>query len=79
VEPQVQSRGIGSRLLDHVERRAKALGAAELSCDTAEPAKHLIEFYNRRGYRFIQYAQWKSTNYRSVILSKCLTPPTLLA
>ena len=70
VEPLHQSRGIGSRLVDHVERRAGEGGAAELACDTAEPAKHLIAWYERRGYRFVEFAQWKKANYRSVILTK---------
>jgi GNAT superfamily N-acetyltransferase len=72
VEPRLQRRGIGARLLERVERRAVELGATELALDTAEPAKELIATYTRRGYRFIEYAQWKSTNYRSVILSRRL-------
>jgi len=28
--------------------------------------------YEKRGYRFIEYARWDSVNYRSVILSKTL-------
>lgn len=72
VEPTFQRRGLGSRLLAEVERRAAELGAIEISLDTAEPAQDLIATYARRGYRFIEYAQWKSTNYRSVILSRKL-------
>ncbi len=72
VEPNLQRKGVGARLLGEVERRARELGATELALDTAEPAKDLIATYTRRGYRFVEYAQWKSTNYRSVILSKRL-------
>jgi hypothetical protein len=43
-----------------------------MALDTAEPAAHLIAFYNRLGYRFIEHAQWRMTNYRSVIMSKTL-------
>jgi GNAT superfamily N-acetyltransferase len=72
VEPRFQRRGVGGRLLTEVEHRAAELGAIELALDTAEPARNLIATYTRRGYRFVEYAQWKSTNYRSVILSRRL-------
>jgi GNAT superfamily N-acetyltransferase len=70
IEPERQGRGLGSRLLLFGEARAKELGAAEVSVDTAEGAAHLIRFYQKRGYREVGHAQWKTTNYRSVILSK---------
>ncbi len=74
VEPELRGRGIGSMMLKRVEDRAREMGAAELALDTAEPATHLIEWYTRRGYRFIEYVQWSVTNYRSVIMSKTLRP-----
>jgi GNAT superfamily N-acetyltransferase len=70
VEPSWQGRGIGSRLLAVAEQRAAMTGAAELALDTAEPAHDLIRFYNKRGYRFIEYVQWDVVNYRSALLSK---------
>ncbi len=51
VDPAHQGQGIGSRLLEHVEKRSAELGAAELACDTAEGATHLIDMYIKRGYR----------------------------
>lgn len=70
VEPGLQGRGIGRALMDLVERRAREDGAREIACDTSERAAHLIEKYQRRGYRFVEHAQWDVTNYRSVVLSK---------
>jgi GNAT superfamily N-acetyltransferase len=67
-----QRHGLGSLLLDVVERRALETGAHEIACDTAEGARHLVSLYERRGYRFIENVQWDVTNYRSVILSKSL-------
>ena len=72
VEPELQGCGLGSRLVEIVEQLARKDGAAELALDTAEGAGHLIRFYEKRGYRFIEHAQWKVTNYRSVIMSKRL-------
>jgi GNAT superfamily N-acetyltransferase len=72
VKPELQGQGIGSKLLDHIEKRAEELGAAELALDTAEPAVHLIEFYEKRGYRSIEKVDWDVTNYVSVIMSKTL-------
>ena len=72
VEPSLQRQGLGSRLLDRMEERASEIGAVEVAIDTAEPAKHLVALYERRGYRFIEHTPWKHTNYTSVILSKVL-------
>ena len=74
VEPELQRQGLGRRLLDFAERRALDLGALEVAVDTAEPAVHLVELYQARGYRFVCHAQWDHTNFRSVVLSKRLTP-----
>lgn len=72
VAPELRSMGLGARLMDLVESRGIETGAAELALDTAEPADHLVEWYSRRGYRFIEYVQWDTTNYRSVIMSKTI-------
>lgn len=72
VEPVWQKLGIGARLLAIAEQRTMQSGAAELALDTAEPAHDLIQYYTRHGFQFIEHAQWKVTNYRSVIMSKSL-------
>ncbi len=72
VDPGLQASGLGSLMIEHVADRARALGARELALDTAEPAGHLVEFYQRRGFRIVGLAQWGETNYRSVIMSRRL-------
>jgi len=57
-------------MMEIIETKAKSLGALEIALDTAEGAAHLIRFYEKRGYEFIQYVQWEVTNYRSVIMSR---------
>lgn len=72
VEPKVQRYGLGAALMDRVEQCARESGAEEIALDTAEQASHLIEYYKKRGYRHVGFADWKETNYRSVILSLSL-------
>ena len=74
VEPRLQGRGIGTRLLQRVEEEARADGARELALDTSEHAGRLIATYLRRGFRIVGEADWPDVNYASVILSKKLQP-----
>jgi GNAT superfamily N-acetyltransferase len=76
VKPDLQRTGLGTKLMDLVEDRARLKGVPELALDTSEHAAHLIHYYERRGYRFIEYTQWSETNYRSVIMSKRLFAAT---
>lgn len=72
VDPKQQGRGVGKRLLREVEQRAIAVAAKELALDTAEGAHHLIAWYEREGFNFVEHAQWKGKTYRSVVMSKAL-------
>jgi GNAT superfamily N-acetyltransferase len=72
VEPALQRTGIGSQLIKHVEDFARLDGATELGFDTSEHATHLIEYYRKRGYRFVQHVTWDEVNYRSAVMSKRL-------
>jgi GNAT superfamily N-acetyltransferase len=72
VRPDLQRGGIGRCLVDRIEAEARELGAARLALDTAEGATHLVRWYERLGFRFVQYAQWDMTNYRSVVMCKPL-------
>lgn len=72
VLPAYQGQGIGNMLLGKTLRRAVSAGASELALDTSEGADHLIGWYERHGFRFVEYAQWTGKTYRSVIMSKSL-------
>lgn len=76
VDPELQSNGLGRRLMNVAETLATESGAIEIALDTAEPATHLVDWYTRLGYRFIEHTHWTHTNYRSVIMSKCLADRT---
>jgi GNAT superfamily N-acetyltransferase len=73
VEPQMQRQGVGSMLLAHIEQQAQRDGAHELAFDTSEQASQLIDYYRRRGYRFIEYVKWDVVNYRSMLMSKTVS------
>lgn len=72
VDPEFQRQGIGSRLLAELERETRGRGIANLALDTAEGAVHLIALYERRGYEVVELVDWKSTNYRSVVMNRAL-------
>ena len=76
VLPGRQGTGTGTRLLRRAEELALASGAAELALDTSEGADHLIAWYEREGFRFVEYAQWEGKTYRSVIMSKPVRSPS---
>jgi GNAT superfamily N-acetyltransferase len=70
VSPDHQRRGIGSKLIEEVERLAAQAGAREIALDTAELAQHLVAYYDHRGYRVVDHVKWDGKRYRSVIMSK---------
>lgn len=70
VDPGYQGHGIGQTLMGLVEDRARETGATEIALSMAEPDTGLMQFYLKRGYRFVEHWQWPYTNYRSAILSK---------
>lgn len=72
VEPGWQRQHIGRRLVQAAEQRARDEGARVIALDTALPARHLIAWYERLGYRTVEYVSWPMTNYRSVVMIKHL-------
>jgi predicted N-acetyltransferase YhbS len=78
IDPAMQAHGIGLRLIQATEQLARDSGAREIALDTAEPATHLVDWYGRLGYRFVEHTQWSHTNYRSVIMSKALADLRLI-
>jgi GNAT superfamily N-acetyltransferase len=73
VDPALRGRGIGGRLLDLAEARARELGFPSASLDTAEGAEHLLRLYRRRGYLPAGLHRWKGKTYRSVVMEKRLS------
>ncbi len=73
VHPDYQGYGVAKKLYQIVEDHARQMGATEIALDTAETAHDLIAMYRRWGFEIVDSANWDSTNYVSVIMSKPLT------
>lgn len=74
VRPDLQQTGIGRLLIAEVESIALARGKAELALDTSDQAKHLHDYYRRKGFRMVGTMQWQGVNYESIVMSKTLAP-----
>lgn len=72
VRPDLKRQGIGHFLLDLIERKARERGINRLQLDTAIPARHLVAFYERRGFVPIREEHWDGKTYRSYIMEKKL-------
>jgi GNAT superfamily N-acetyltransferase len=55
VLPQWRNRGIGSALLEYVERQARTTGAAGVRLGVRLQLPHLVARYERAGYRITKY------------------------
>ena len=55
VLPAFRNRGVGRALIDYVERRAAATGAAGVRLGVRTKLPHLIERYEKLGYRITKY------------------------
>ena len=75
ITPALQCSGTGSRLLRHIEAEARTAGVSTLSLHTAEIMTHLLQFYERHGFRETHRtlpAHRKDPHLR-VYMSKALT------
>ncbi|MEM9166705.1 MAG: GNAT family N-acetyltransferase [Planctomycetota bacterium] len=70
VDPTLQGIGIGVRLLETVEARAREIASDRLALSMAEPDTALQRYYERRGYAFVETWRWPYTNYDSLILAR---------
>ena len=69
VLPEFRKLGVGLALMDAVKLQAFQMGYATLALDTPQPATHLIEYYQRRGFKLVGSVQWPGKTYLSVLMS----------
>ncbi|MBN2794654.1 MAG: GNAT family N-acetyltransferase [Clostridia bacterium] len=73
VLPEYQKHGLGGKLMDIAELEASCLEhITEVALDTAETAYHLIRYYEKRKYRYVETIRWGLANYKSSVMSKVL-------
>ena len=72
VAPGAQGAGIGGALLQAAEAWAQAGGQRAIALDTALPALHLQQRYQRAGYAEVAQVQWGGKTYRSAVMLKTL-------
>ncbi len=70
VLPELKKSGFGSLLMDYCENLAYAEGFDGIQLDTAQPAKHLVDWYLKRGYKIVGENHWDGKTYRSYIFEK---------
>jgi len=71
VAPQYKGMGLGRKLHNVALAYANDRGARFMALDTAEPAKKLIELYQRWGYAVVGAHDWRPhTNYVSVLMKR---------
>lgn len=72
VEPAAQGQGIGAALMQACEQWAMQAAYQAIALDTAMPAGHLRQRYQRQGYADVATVQWGGKAYRSVVMVKPL-------
>lgn len=72
VEPKLQGQGLGLYLLNLAERLAKREKCTCLQLDTAQPAEHLLNFYQDYGFKIMKQTYFEGKTYCSWILEKSL-------
>ncbi|HTP97555.1 MAG TPA: GNAT family N-acetyltransferase [Burkholderiales bacterium] len=72
VDPDFHGLGVGGALLQFAEDWAALRGYREIALDMAQPARHLLAYYMRNGYRYVESLRLEGKTYYSVVLSKAL-------
>ena len=72
VAPAWKRHGLGNRLMDFCEELATQQGHDCIQLDTAQPALHLVTWYQNRGYRIVGETRWDGKTYLSWIFEKDL-------
>ncbi len=73
--PELKGQGLGTFLINYCENLALLEGFVGMQLDTAIPAKHLVEWYLRLGYKIVGQKHFDGKNYDSFIFEKTLIKP----
>lgn len=70
VNPSLKKSGLGTFLMNYCEDLALQKKYHGVQLDTAIPAKHLVQWYQKRGYDIVGETHWEGKTYRSYIFEK---------
>ena len=70
VLPNLKKSGLGTFLMAFCEHKAMTDGYEGVQLDTAIPAKHLVNWYLKQGYRIVGETHWEGKTYTSYIFEK---------
>lgn len=70
VTPHLKRHGIGRLLMDYCEAVAKTEKFEGVQLDTAQPAQHLVRWYQQLGYIIVGETAWDGKTYKSWIFEK---------
>jgi len=72
VQPHLKGKGLGALLMKFIEDTAKTENYESVQLDTAKPAEHLVNLYQRAGYKVIGETHFEGKTYDSWIFEKVL-------
>ncbi len=72
VSTKLKRSGLGSIIMDFCEQLANDEKYETIQLDTAKPAVHLVEWYQKRGYKIVGEMHWEGKTYDSYIFEKTL-------
>lgn len=70
VLPEFKKNGLGTKLMEFCENLAMEEGFSGIQLDTAIPAKHLVDWYQRRGYKIVGQEHYEGKTYDSYVFEK---------
>ncbi|WP_250445761.1 GNAT family N-acetyltransferase [Actinotalea sp. C106] len=72
VDPSRRGTGVASRLWAQGRAWAQRVGATHVGLDTAVPATHLVELYQRWGFAEVERISWPGKRYVSAVMVRGL-------
>jgi N-acetylglutamate synthase-like GNAT family acetyltransferase len=79
IQPALKRSGLGTVLMNFCEDLAKAEEFEADQLDTAKPALHLVNWYQKQGYKIVGETKWDGKTYESWIFEKNFSPSTAVS
>lgn len=70
IKPTLKKSGLGTILMNFCEDLARIQGLETIQLDTAKPAMHLVNWYQKQGYKIVGETKWEGKTYESWIFEK---------